>query len=386
MKRLKKLQTQKDQNKEFNFDILMANPPFAGDIKESRILYQYELGFNSKSKVKGKVGRDILFIERNLNFLKPGGRMAIVLPQGRFSNTSDKDIREFIAQHGRILAVIGLHGNTFKPHTGTKTSVLFMQKWGDKKEGQRDLCPKLDDYPIFFAVSENGGKNNSGDYIYVKNENGEYKLDRNGHLIVDHDLHSNDGELSNGIAEAFIEWAKGEKLSFWMEDLRMRFSVLNKSECAKYDFGYFLLTPDFFSEDALINWDILDKKSSKCVSDYFSHIKDTVDEIKEVAICYDLTDALPNFFDKDVTIAEIGSTKKVAKEEDFVISKLRSYLEEMGIVEQKRFPQLFSTEFLVLRKRTEELSTYTLFALCMTKIVQTIFKRGQHGTEHPKIL
>ncbi len=207
--RLKKLRAEKDQNKQFNFDILMANPPFAGDIKESRILHQYELGFKANGKAQTKVGRDILFIERNLDFLKPGGRMAIVLPQGRFNNTSDKHIREFIAQHGRILAVVGLHQNTFKPHTGTKTSVLFVQKWHD------ELCPKVDDYPIFFAVSEKGGKDNSGDYIYVKNGNGQYKLDKNGHLIVDHDLHNHDGELPDGIAEAFIEWAKSEKLSFW---------------------------------------------------------------------------------------------------------------------------------------------------------------------------
>jgi len=85
---------------------------------------------------KNKVGRDILFIERNLDFLKPGGRMAIVLPQGRFNNTSDKRIREFIAEHARILAVVSLHQNSFKPHTGTKTSVLFVQKWDD------ELCPK----------------------------------------------------------------------------------------------------------------------------------------------------------------------------------------------------------------------------------------------------
>jgi len=209
--RLEKLRSDKGENKNFNFDILMANPPFAGDIKESRILHQYELGFKGNGKAQSKVGRDILFIERNLDFLKPGGRMAIVLPQGRFNNTSDKHIREFIAQHGRILAVVGLHGNTFKPHTGTKTSVLFVQKWDDK------LCPKVDDYPIFFAVSEKGGKDNSGDYIYVKNGNGQYKLDKNGHLIVDHDLHNHGGELPDGIAEAFIEWAKGEKLSFWME-------------------------------------------------------------------------------------------------------------------------------------------------------------------------
>ena len=208
--RLEKLRAEIGEDKQFNFDILMANPPFAGDIKESRILHQYELGFKADGKkAQTKVGRDILFIERNLDFIKPGGRMAIVLPQGRFNNTSDKHIREFIAQHGRILAVVGLHGNTFKPHTGTKTSVLFVQKWHD------ELCPKVDDYPIFFAVSEKGGKDNSGDYIYVKNGNGQYKLDKNGHLIVDHDLHNHDGELPDGIAEAFIEWAKGEKLSFW---------------------------------------------------------------------------------------------------------------------------------------------------------------------------
>ena len=122
--RLEKLRTEKGQNKQFDFDVLMANPPFAGDIKESRILHQYELGFKADGKkAQSKVGRDILFIERNLDFLKPGGRMAIVLPQGRFNNTSDKHIREFIAERGRILAVVGLHGNTFKPHTGTKTSV-----------------------------------------------------------------------------------------------------------------------------------------------------------------------------------------------------------------------------------------------------------------------
>jgi len=208
-KRLMKLRKERNSNKEFLFDVLMANPPFAGDIRESRIIHKYELGYNNKNKPKSKVGRDILFIERNLDFIKPGGRMAIVLPQGRFNNTSDKDIREFIANKARILAVVGLHGNTFKPHTGTKTSVLFVQKWDD------ELCPKKDDYPIFFAVSEKAGKDNSGEYVYVKNSDGKPKLDKYGHLIVDHDLHNHNGELPDGIAEAFIEFAKKEKLSFW---------------------------------------------------------------------------------------------------------------------------------------------------------------------------
>lgn len=200
----------KNDYSNFNFDIVMANPPFAGDISDETILALYpNLGKNAKGKYQNKVGRDVLFIERNLDFLKPGGRMAIVLPQGRFNNSSDKYIREYIAERCRILAVVGLHGNTFKPHTGTKTSVLFLQKWDD------NLCPKKDDYPIFFATMQESGKDNSGEKIYVKDENGMPKLDNHGHLIVKHDLFNHDGLTQDGIAEAFAEFAKKEQLSFF---------------------------------------------------------------------------------------------------------------------------------------------------------------------------
>jgi len=233
-RKLKKLRTKRNSNRDFDFDVLMANPPFAGDIKESRIISKYELGKKSNGKYQNKVGRDILFIERNLDFLKPGGRMAIVLPQGRFNNSGDKRIREYIAEQCRILAVVGLHGNVFKPHTGTKTSVLLVQKWDD------ELCPKVDDYPIFFATMQEPSKDNSGDKIFVRKKdypnveqinNGaanptgsyndvpedleEYLLDSHGHLIVKHDLFNHDGLTQDGIAEAFIEFAKKEGLSFW---------------------------------------------------------------------------------------------------------------------------------------------------------------------------
>jgi type I restriction enzyme M protein len=135
---------------------LLANPPFAGDIKESRILAKYDLGKKPDGKWQNSVGRDILFIERNLDFLKPGGRMAVVLLQGRFNNASDKAIRDFIAEHCRILAVVGLHGNTFKPHTGTKTSVLFVQKWNDDEKAG-PLYRKVEDYNIFFATMRKPG-------------------------------------------------------------------------------------------------------------------------------------------------------------------------------------------------------------------------------------
>ncbi len=195
--------------KNFMFDIVMANPPFAGDIQQKDILYRYELAKDKKGKYVSKIGRDILFIERNLQFLRPGGRMAIILPQGRFNNSSDKYIRDFIAERCRVLAVIGLHENVFKPHTGTKTSVLLVQKW------DKNLCPRVEDYPIFFATMRKPGKDNSGEKVYVKGEDGWPKVDGHNHPIVEHDLYNHEGLTEDGIAEAFIEFAKREGLSFF---------------------------------------------------------------------------------------------------------------------------------------------------------------------------
>lgn len=117
----------------FDFDVLMTNPPFAGTVKERDILRLYKLA-KKNGRVVDKIGRHILFLERSLQFLRPGGRMAIVLPQGLLNNTSAEYIRRFIIDEARILAVVGLHVNTFKPHTGTKTSVLFLRKYTDEEK------------------------------------------------------------------------------------------------------------------------------------------------------------------------------------------------------------------------------------------------------------
>ena len=141
------------------------------------------------------------------------------------------------------MAVVGLHGNVFKPHTGIKTSVLFIQKWTDKN----GINPKKEDYPIFFATMREPSKDNSGDKIFVKKKDlqpkstpaldsattistlqdpvsrynteprdlDELVLDTHGHLIVKHDLFNHDGLTQDGIAEAFIEFAKKEGLSFF---------------------------------------------------------------------------------------------------------------------------------------------------------------------------
>jgi len=189
----------------FDFDLLLTNPPFAGDIKDNRILSQYDLAKGEKGKWEKAVGRDILFIERNLQFLRPGGRAAIVLPQGRFNNLGDERIRRWIAERARILAVVGLHVNTFKPHTGTKTSVLFIQTWNDDKKAG-PFNPRMSDYPVFMATSERPGKNNSGDYSYRIGEDNSPMLDEHHHMVVEHDL----GE----IAAEFVRWGREQKFPF----------------------------------------------------------------------------------------------------------------------------------------------------------------------------
>jgi type I restriction enzyme M protein len=117
----------------FDFDVLMTNPPFAGTVKERDILRLYKLA-EKDGRYVNKIGRHILFLERSLQFLRPSGRMAIVLPQGLLNNTNAEYIRRFIIDEARILAVVGLHVNTFKPHTGTKTSVLFLRKYTEEEK------------------------------------------------------------------------------------------------------------------------------------------------------------------------------------------------------------------------------------------------------------
>ena len=212
--RLKRVREKRSKDfRHFDFDIVMANPPFAGDIKQSDMLSPYDIAHKTGGKLEKAVGRDLLFIERNLDFLRPGGRMAVVLPQGRFNNSTDQRIREFIMDRSRILAVVGLHPNSFKPHTNTKTSVLFVQKWNDDP-ATGPLCPVLEDYNIFFATQQIESVDNSGVKVYVE-ENGSLLRDTHGHYIVAHDLFNHDELTQDGIAEAFESFAKKEGLSFF---------------------------------------------------------------------------------------------------------------------------------------------------------------------------
>lgn len=144
----------RDRTAHDGLNIILTNPPFAGAIKATSTLSQYSLATGKNGKAEAGVVRAILFLERCIDMLVPGGRMGVVLPQGLFNNITDQNVRDFLDKKARVLAVVGLHPYTFKPFTLAKTSVLFVQKW---KEGEY-----LEDYPVFTAVSMRPGKTKLG--------------------------------------------------------------------------------------------------------------------------------------------------------------------------------------------------------------------------------
>jgi type I restriction enzyme M protein len=216
-----------------DFDLVLTNPPFAGKVSGKTQLAAFDLyelaatgslqddeedeandDEEEKLKKRRKVAgmkRDILFIERCLDLLKPGGRMAIVLPQGNLNNLGTRALRTWLTQRAQLLAIVGLNVNTFKRFTGTKTSVVFLQKWDSNASNL------LENYPVFMATSQKSGKNNSGEYVYKTDARGN-QIDDQGKPVtesghppaIDHDL--------DEIADAFLKWGKEQGFNFLQEN------------------------------------------------------------------------------------------------------------------------------------------------------------------------
>jgi type I restriction enzyme M protein len=134
------------------FDVILTNPPFAGEIRERDLLDAYD---SSKGKVRCE--RDVLFLERCLNLLKPNGRMAIVLPHNKLSASGFRELRAWVAKRATIVGIVSLGRNVFMPHTQQKTGVLFLQK-------KRDVWA-TQNLPIFLSISQRDGKDSRGSLL-----------------------------------------------------------------------------------------------------------------------------------------------------------------------------------------------------------------------------
>ena len=156
------------------FDIVLTNPPFGANVEpmdkvlESDIVtdtpvadqYVAEYGesyseaqdrlrtalnqpiatlFDLPRSPRSKIKTEVLFVERCLNLLKPGGRLGIVLPEGVFNNPSLTYVREFIEARAFLRAVVSLPQETFvSSGASVKCSLLFLQKFTEEEKTRFD--------------------------------------------------------------------------------------------------------------------------------------------------------------------------------------------------------------------------------------------------------
>lgn len=120
-------------------DVIMTNPPFGRRISvDQSIVRQYDLGRLWKRTEGGTWAKtqvvapnrppQVLFIERCLSLLRPGGRMAIVLPDGILGNEREGYVRQYLKHAADVVAIVDLPPETFLPGTSTKTSLLVLRK------------------------------------------------------------------------------------------------------------------------------------------------------------------------------------------------------------------------------------------------------------------
>ena len=171
------------------FDVIVTNPPFGSKIpiKDSHILEQFEIGYiwrNGQQDKNGQTGwgrsnnlqasvpPEQLFIERCIQFLKPGGRLAIVLPDSILGNPGLGYIRQWLIETTRIIASVDLHEDTFQPRNGTQTSVLIVQKKTDEEIKMEQQERTIKPYNIFMAMVEKVGHDKRGNTLFKRDEKG----------------------------------------------------------------------------------------------------------------------------------------------------------------------------------------------------------------------
>ena len=312
------------------FDIILTNPPFAGELRERHILDGYRASYG-----KTRAERDVLFIERCIELLRPGGRLGIVLPHNKFAGTAFRSVREQLVDQTRILGVVGLGRNTFLPHTHQKTSVLFIQR---RKKGE---LRRLDE-SIFFAISEKPGKDSKGRYLLRQ----ESPTDGSVWSSVDHDL--------GGIVDAF-HGNLAERAQSKLPKARALCNVKRVGELEKE----LVLAPERYDpRRSSLSRTIESTQLGKVAEILRMTVSPKADEGTSRFLVLDTSDAQEGVVvcrKSVVALQDVGSTKKSVKKGCVIISRLRPYLRQVALVDSgipgwnEDIGMLCSTEFFVLR-------------------------------------
>jgi type I restriction enzyme M protein len=127
-----------------------------------------------------------LFIQRVVQWVRPGGKVGIVLPNGILSNPgpTDEAIRRWILRNCWVLASVELPVETFIHEAGVNilTSLLFLKKKTDDEMQREAIAGAQPDYPVFMAVAEKVGIDRRGNLVYKRRPDGEVILQRQNEI------------------------------------------------------------------------------------------------------------------------------------------------------------------------------------------------------------
>lgn len=299
-------------------DVVATNPPFAGRADAS--------GFD----VEGVVAtpeRDVLFLERSLALLRPGGRLGIVLPYGKAGGHAFARLRRWLIERARVTLVVGLPRETFMPHTAQRCFVLFAEK---RAPGAR---PDPNE-ETRFTLSERAGKDAAGEPTEEP-----------------HDLDS----VLSGHSKSVVRR---------LADLGDEVVLAPERHLVDRGDG----TP--LGELVVLRNERFDPKAASAAP----IVVDTTharDGLLDVAAAARVTETSP-----------ARSAKKRALPGDVIVSRLRPYLRQIALVTAEVG---VSTEFYVLAPRRSSDDLAWLLPFLLSDPVQERLAASQEGGHHPRV-
>ncbi|MGH9971355.1 MAG: Eco57I restriction-modification methylase domain-containing protein, partial [Pyrinomonadaceae bacterium] len=182
-------------------DVVLTNPPFGSEAKidDGHVLDQYELRKWESADSRSVLPVEQVFVEAALKFLKPGGHLAIVLPDGILNNPGLRFIRSWLLRRAKLIATIDLPKTTFKASGGVNNpSVLVVQRFTPEEAANADKGIIDTAYNVFMAAPKTAGIDNRANPVYLRHPDGQERLDDDGEKIKDDEI--------AGVSEAFRVW------------------------------------------------------------------------------------------------------------------------------------------------------------------------------------
>ncbi len=330
--------------------LILTNPPFGAEF-EGKDLSKYKIATTWSRRPPATVNSEILFVERYLDWLAPGGQLLAIVPDSILTNKGlYEDLRRNLADKIEIRSVISLPTVTFgAAGTNTKTSILHIRKWQQSEKPRRS--------PTFFAVCHNIGYSvTMREAQRTKIANGESDLPK----ILEEFLAS-DPNLTYGRRVTHVEESERWDANYHASlppEVEQRCSNLSISDL-------------FVSDIAELSTDKTDPRRWGTGTFQYIEISDVDSQTYMVQT-------------KTVQCSEAPSrARKLVHAGDVLFSTVRPERRTVGVVQEDQEGSVCTTGFAVLRPR--EIDSLTLAYLLKTDFVTAQVLRNNIGIAYPAI-